>query len=108
MCSFLLELLAAIPSVVYGFWAKAFLAPAVLWVLQALHVPVNPGLGGEGLLSAGLVLAIMVLPYITAVSYDVCQAVPRSQREGALALGATRWHTIRRWRRGSRNTRWRS
>ncbi len=94
VCSFLLELLAAIPSVVYGFWAKAFLAPAVLWVLQALHVPVNEGLGGEGLLSAGLVLSIMILPYITAVSYDVCQAVPRSQREGALALGATRWQTI--------------
>ena len=47
-------------------------------------------------LAAGLVLAVMILPYITAVSFDVCQAVPRSQREGALALGATRCQTIRR------------
>src|SRR5262249_17905129 len=51
---------------------------------------------GQGILAAGLVLAVMILPYITAVTYDVCQAVPRSQREGSLALGATRWQTIRR------------
>ncbi len=95
VCSFLLELLAAIPSVVFGFWAKAFLAPGVLALFQFLGVPgVREGEGGQGILSAGLVLAIMILPYITAVSYDVCQAVPRSQREGALALGATRWQTI--------------
>lgn len=94
-CSFLLELLAAIPSVVFGFWAKAFLAPGVLFLLETLHVPgVQEGGGGQGILSAGLVLAVMILPYITAVSYDVCQAVPRSQREGALAVGATRWQTI--------------
>ena len=49
---------------------------------------------GEGIVAAGLVLAVMILPYITALSFDVCQAVPRSQREGSLALGATRWQTI--------------
>lgn len=94
-CGFLLELLAAIPSVVYGFWAKLFLAPLVLSVLSTFHVPgLHEGQGGEGILAAGLVLAIMVLPYITAVTFDVCQAVPRSLREGSLALGSTRWQTI--------------
>jgi phosphate transport system permease protein len=78
--SFLVELLAAIPSVVYGLWGLQVFAPL---------------LGGPGILPAGLVLAVMVVPYITAVSYDVCRAVPRSQREGALALGATRWQAIR-------------
>ena len=95
VCSFLLELLAAIPSVVFGFWAKVFLAPGLFAVFEFVGVPgLQQGAGGQGILAAGLVLAIMILPYITAVSYDVCQAVPRSQREGALALGATRWQTI--------------
>ena len=95
VCGFLLEILAAIPSVVYGFWAKLFLAPFVLSILKTLEVPgLQEGHGGEGILAAGLVLAIMVLPYITAVSFDVCQAVPRSLREGALALGSTRWQMI--------------
>jgi phosphate transport system permease protein len=78
--AFLVELLAAIPSVVYGLWGLQVFAPLF---------------GGPGILPAGLILAVMVVPYITAVSYDVCRAVPRSQREGALALGATRWQTIR-------------
>jgi phosphate transport system permease protein len=78
--AFLIELLAAIPSVVYGLWGLQVFAPLV---------------GGPGILPAGLILAVMVVPYITAVSYDVCRAVPRSQREGALALGATRWQMIR-------------
>jgi len=95
VCGFLLELLAAIPSVVYGFWAKLFLAPLVLEFFKTVELPgLKEGHGGEGILAAGLVLAIMVLPYITAVSFDVCQAVPRSLREGSLALGATRWQTI--------------
>ncbi|HZY87063.1 MAG TPA: phosphate ABC transporter permease subunit PstC [Gemmataceae bacterium] len=89
--SFLVELLAAIPSVVYGFWAITFLGPALQHGFDVLG---GPNVGGKGLLSAGLVLAIMVVPYVAAISYDVCQAVPRAQREGALALGATRWQTI--------------
>ena len=89
--SFLVELLAAIPSVVYGFWGINFLAPNVQRLFDHLG---GPNVGGKGLLSAGLILAVMVVPYITAVSYDVCRAVPRAQREGALALGATRWQTI--------------
>ena len=89
---FLVELLAAIPSVVYGFWGLVALAPAV----QKLFTLVGgPNTGGNGLLTASLILAVMILPYITAISYEVCRAVPRSQREGALALGATHWQTIR-------------
>ncbi|HEY7156269.1 MAG TPA: phosphate ABC transporter permease subunit PstC [Gemmataceae bacterium] len=89
--SFLIELLAAIPSVVYGFWGIAFLAPNVQKLFTLLG---GPNVGGKGLLSAGLILAVMVVPYVSAVSYDACRAVPRTQREGALALGATRWQTI--------------
>src|SRR5207302_5364635 len=54
----------------------------------------GPNFGGVGILPAGIILAIMIVPYVTAVSYDVCRAVPRTQREAALALGATRWRTI--------------
>jgi phosphate transport system permease protein len=89
--TFLIELLAAIPSVVYGFWGLFFLAPVIQ---KAFNLVGGPNTGGNGIVAAGVILAIMVLPYITAISYDVCQAVPRSQREGSLALGATRWQTI--------------
>jgi phosphate transport system permease protein len=83
--SFLVEMLAAIPSVVYGFWGMFVLKPFLnSWIPQS----------GSSIFSAGLVLAVMILPYIAAVSFDVCRAVPRSQREGSLALGATRWQTI--------------
>ncbi len=95
LCGFMLELLAAIPSVVYGFWAREFLAREGLAPLFS-ELGLQNKAAGQGLLAAGIVLAVMILPYITAVSYDVCQAVPRSQREGALALGSTRWQTI--WR----------
>ena len=95
ICAFLLELLAAIPSVVYGFWGLEFLAKQGLApMFDAMGLP-NVA-AGQGILAAGLVLAVMILPYITAVSFDVMQAVPRSQREGALSLGSTRWQTI--WR----------
>ena len=95
ICGFLLELLAAIPSIIYGFWAKTFLAKfGLLPLFNALGL--ENSASGQGILAAGIVLAIMVLPYITAVSFDVCQAVPRSQREAALSVGATRWQTI--WR----------
>jgi phosphate transport system permease protein len=89
--SFLVELLAAIPSVVYGFWGINFLAPAIQ---HAFDRPGWENLAGKGILSASLILAVMIVPYISAVSYDVCRSVPRSQREGALALGSTRWQMI--------------
>ncbi len=89
--SFLVELLAAIPSVVYGFWGTIFLAP---WIDTAVRLVGVSSSGGKGLLTASIILAIMIVPYVAAVAYDVCQAVPRAQREGSLALGATRWQTI--------------
>jgi phosphate transport system permease protein len=89
--SFLVEMLAAIPSVVYGFWGLFFLAPRLQVLITRLG---GPNHGGVGILAAGLVLAIMIVPYISAVSFDVCRAVPASQRAGALALGATRWQMI--------------
>lgn len=92
-CSFLSELLAAIPSVVYGFWGLFFIAPAVHRLF--LWIGVESPASGQGILSAGLILAVMILPYITAISFDVCRAVPSTQRQGALALGATRWQMIR-------------
>jgi phosphate transport system permease protein len=90
--SFLIELLAAIPSVVYGFWGLLFLTPLVRKFFALVGYPFT---SGSGILAAGLILAVMIVPYITAISFDVCRAVPRSQREGALALGATRWQMIR-------------
>ena len=89
--SFLVEMLAAIPSVVYGFWGLYVFAPALRRVVSALG---GPDQAGIGLLPAGLILGIMIVPYVAAVSYDVIRGVPRSQREGALALGATHWQTI--------------
>jgi phosphate transport system permease protein len=89
--SFLVELLAAIPSVVYGFWGLVFLAPQIQKLFQALGGPNN---GGAGIFCASVVLSIMILPYVAAISFDVCRAVPHSQREASLALGATRWQTI--------------
>jgi phosphate transport system permease protein len=89
--SFLVEMLAAIPSVVYGFWGLFVLVPILRHVYAFLG---GPNTGGMGILSAGLILSIMIVPYVAAVSFDVCRAVPRAQREAALALGATRWQTI--------------
>ncbi|WP_020468363.1 phosphate ABC transporter permease subunit PstC [Zavarzinella formosa] len=91
-CSFLIELLAAIPSVVYGFWGLFFLTPGLQKLFLLLGGP--PNTSGQGILAAGLILAIMIVPYVTAISFDVCRAVPSSQRQGSLALGATRWQMI--------------
>ncbi|HUQ81604.1 MAG TPA: phosphate ABC transporter permease subunit PstC [Gemmatimonadaceae bacterium] len=101
--SFLIDLLAAVPSVVYGLWGVFYLIPALRTVVipflrDTLHLGATPFFTGPAygpsVLAAGLILAIMVLPYIAAVSREVLMAVPRSQREAALALGATRWETI--------------
>ena len=91
VASFFIEMLAAIPSVIYGFWGVFVLAPLVSKVFVLLG---SENVSGRGIFSAGLVLSVMIVPYIAAIAYDVCQAVPRSQREGALALGSTRWQTI--------------
>jgi phosphate transport system permease protein len=95
---FIVQLLAAIPSVVYGLWAMFVLAPLlreqVYPKLQSAFgfLPLFQGnQNGLGLLTAGLILSIMVVPIITAVSTDVLRAVPGAQREAALALGSTKW-----------------
>ncbi len=99
---FLVELLAAIPSVVYGLWGIFVLAPFLReYVEPALQtafgwLPLFQGsITGIGLLTGGIILAIMVTPIISAVVRDVLAAVPGSQREAALALGATKWEMIR-------------
>jgi len=101
---FLVDLLAAIPSVVYGLWGIFVLNPLLRedvmpFLRDTLHLGSTPFFRGPAygpsMLSAGLILAIMALPYISAVSREVLMAVPRSQREAALALGATRWEMIR-------------
>ena len=100
---FLVDLLAAIPSVVYGLWGIFVLLPVLRdpvmpFLRDTLHLE-KTGLFtgpayGPSMLAAGIILAIMVLPYIASVSREVLLAVPRSQREAALALGATRWEAI--------------
>jgi phosphate transport system permease protein len=96
------ELLAAIPSVVYGIWALYVLAP---WSYDHIEVPISTHLGFvgwfgspavRGLFNAALVLAVMILPTLTAISRDVIKAVPRGLKENAVALGATWWETT--WR----------
>ena len=98
--SFMVELLAAIPSVVYGLWGIFVLAPFVRDHLGKFladylgFLPLFQGrLTGIGMLTGGLILAVMITPIITAVIRDVLEAVPVTQREAALALGATKWET---------------
>jgi len=99
--AFLVELLAAVPSVVYGVWGIFVLIP----FLRAHAVPpLKAALGwtpffsgvfyGNSMLAGGIILAIMIVPYIAAVSREVLLAVPGSQREAALGLGATRWEAV--------------
>ncbi len=99
---FLVELLAAVPSVVYGMWGLFVLAP---WLRTSVEPFLARALGflplfrgppqGVGMLAGGLILSVMILPTISAVSREVLAAVPASLREGALALGATQWESIR-------------
>jgi phosphate transport system permease protein len=100
--SFLTELLAAIPSVVYGLWAVFILVPLMRDVLGPFLYNTLGWTGffegpnfGVGLLTASIILAIMILPIISSLTRDIMLAVPNSQREAVLALGATRWEMIR-------------
>ena len=100
--AFLIEMLAAVPSVVYGLWGIFVLVP---WLRDLVQPALGRTLGflplfqgppfGIGMLAAGIILSIMVMPFITSVSREVLLAVPGSQREAALGLGATRWETTR-------------
>jgi phosphate transport system permease protein len=100
--SFLSELLAAIPSVVYGLWAVFVLVPLMRDTIGPFLVKTLGWTGffeganfGVGLLTASMILAIMILPIISSLTRDIMRAVPDSQREAVLALGATRWEMIR-------------
>jgi phosphate transport system permease protein len=99
--AFLTELLAAVPSIVYGLWGVFVLVPIVRsfessvpdW-MRSIPLFSGPPLG-VGMLATGLVLAIMITPFAASVAREILKAVPNSQREGAYALGATRWEAIR-------------
>ncbi len=98
--SFLIELLAAVPSVVYGLWGLFVLSPFVRTqigpALKAVlgWTPLFSGpIYGVGLLTAGIILALMIVPTVTAISRDVVAAIPRDLREASMALGSTKWET---------------
>ena len=101
--SYVIDLLAAIPSIIYGLWGIVVLGPAAVgaqeWLADKLgFIPLFEGPAsatGRTMLIVGLVLALMILPIVTAVSRSVFTQTPRRLQEGALALGATRWEMIR-------------
>jgi phosphate transport system permease protein len=101
--AYVVDLLAAIPSIVYGLWGIFVLGPAIVPVLDWLvgHLSFIPffkgpaSVTGRTMLTAGVVLAVMILPVVSAVSREVFSQTPRRLEEGALALGATRWEMIR-------------
>jgi len=100
--SFTTELLAAIPSVVYGLWAIFVLVPILREYVQPFLASTLGWTGlfsgppyGIGMLAAGVILAIMIIPIISSITREVLTVVPQHQREAVLALGATRWEMIR-------------
>jgi phosphate transport system permease protein len=102
LLAFTTELLAAIPSVIYGLWAIFVLVPLLREYVQPFLAKTMGWTGlfegppyGIGMLAAAIILAIMVIPIISAITREVLTAVPRHQREAAYALGATRWEMIR-------------
>ena len=110
---YVMDLLAAIPSVVYGLWGVLVLAPAVQPVYETLDKffagwpvlgSIFHGRSGRSFMTAGIILAIMIIPIITSLSREVIATVPPAQREAAYGMGATRWEMIRSavlpWSRG--------
>jgi phosphate transport system permease protein len=100
--SFFVELLAAIPSVIYGLWAIFILVPLLSSYVEPFLAKTLGWTGlfagpayGFGMLAAGIVLAIMIVPIVSSITREVLMVVPQHQREGVLALGATRWEMIR-------------
>jgi phosphate transport system permease protein len=98
----LVEMLAAVPSIIYGFWGLVVLAPFIQKIEPGLHSALGfiplfgaPQTTGISVFTAGLVLTLMILPIISSLSRDVFLTVPRELKEGAEALGATRWEIIR-------------
>ncbi len=102
--SYLVELLAAVPSVIYGLWGLFVLR---FFIVDYIEIPLSTYFGwlpffsgtpfGLDVLSAGIILAIMIVPTVSSVSREVIQAVPNSIREGAYSIGATKWEVIRNW-----------
>jgi phosphate transport system permease protein len=102
--SYLVELLAAVPSVIFGLWGLFVLR---FWILYYIEIPLNTYLGwipifsgapfGLDFFTAGIILAIMIIPTVASVSREVIGAVPDSIREGAYGIGATKWEVIRHW-----------
>ncbi|HEY9386108.1 MAG TPA: phosphate ABC transporter permease subunit PstC [Nitrososphaeraceae archaeon] len=101
--SFVIELLAAVPSVIYGLWALFVFR---FWVIDLIERPLYNAFGGYiplfaktpfglDVFTAGIVLAIMIIPIISSISRELLRAVPETQREAAYSLGATRWETLR-------------
>lgn len=99
---FLVEMLAAVPSVVYGLWGIFVLAP---WIREKVQIPLGETLNtiplfrgpplGVGMLTAGIILAIMITPTVSTICREVFSSISRNQREAALALGSTRWEMMR-------------
>lgn len=102
--SYLVELLAAVPSVIYGLWGLFVLR---FWVVDYLETPLSNYFGwipifsgtpfGLDVFTAGIILAIMIIPTVSSVTREVIAAVPGSIREGAYSIGATRWEVVRKW-----------
>jgi phosphate transport system permease protein len=102
--SYLVELLAAVPSVIYGLWGLFVLR---FWMQNYIEIPLSTYLGwipifsgvpfGLDIFTAGVILAIMITPTVASVSREVISAVPDSIREGAYSIGATKWEVIRHW-----------
>lgn len=99
--AYLTELLAAIPSIVYGLWGVFVLVPAVRWFEMQLpnwlrQTPLFSGPPlGVGMLAAALLLAIMIIPFTSSIAREILKSVPMAQREAAYALGATKWEAIK-------------
>ncbi len=102
--SYFVDILAAVPSVIYGLWGLFVLR---YWLVDYIETPLSKYLGwipifsgtpyGLDVFTAGVILAIMIIPTISSVSREVIKAVPNSIREGAYSIGATRWEVIRNW-----------
>ncbi|MCL4429159.1 MAG: phosphate ABC transporter permease subunit PstC [Chloroflexi bacterium] len=101
---YLVELLAAVPSVIYGLWGLFIFR---YWILDYIEKPLSTYLGwipifsgtpfGLDIFTAGAILAIMIIPTVASISKEVISAVPNSIREGAYSIGATKWEVIRHW-----------
>ncbi|MFC5994494.1 phosphate ABC transporter permease subunit PstC [Pseudonocardia hispaniensis] len=103
--AYLVDLLAAVPSIIFGLWGAFVLAPAILPIAEFLNRYLGwlflfsdgnvPLIRGANVFTAGIVLAVMILPIITAISREVFERTPRAHIEAALALGATKWEVVR-------------